>query len=275
MLRRLRKTSKPGFIERQRQVHQWLASETGEALIQAERELLEQELSTIFGYHACQFSCIPEAEMLRSTAISRQCILTSEMLADKSFLQLLVDPNHWPVAQGSLDLVLLHHTLEVAENPHRLLSEAAHTIIPDGKLIIIGFNPFSLGGLTRWLLPSQRRLFKDARFLAPQRLRDWLKLLNFRVESTQYGGYLYPASRYMKDMQGKLVEQRCDHLHLPLGGFYMIVATRETPGMTPIRNPWVRVRTQLVGQGIPRPSASRALKQKRQIKSSKKRRQSK
>ena len=249
-----------GFIERQKLINQWLTSEAGIALIESEQELLEQELCTIFGYYACQLSSVPEAQLLRTTAISRQCILTSEALPDNPVPQLQIDPNHWPVAPGSQDLVLLHHMLEIAENPHRLLSEAAHTIIPEGKLIIIGFNPFSLGAVTRWILPSQRRLLKHARFLSPHRLRDWLKLLNFRVESTRYSGYLYPASRHMKDLQGRMVEQRCDHLHLPLGGFYMIVATRETPGMTPIRKPWVRVSPQLVGQGIARPSASRPMR---------------
>ena len=256
MLRRLRMTKNLDFSERQQNVREWLSLDAGAALLESERLLLEQELCTIFGYHACQFSCVPDADMLRTTPISRQFLLTPELLKDGARSQLQADPNHWPVAPGSLDLVLLHHTLEIAENPHRLLSEAACTIIPDGKLVVIGFNPFSVGGITRWLLPNQRRLLNNVRFITPWRLRDWLKLLNFHVEKCNYGGFLYPASRLMKGLQGKLVEQRCDHMHLPLGGFYMMVATRETPGITPIHKPWVRVSPGLVGQSIARPSAN-------------------
>ncbi|OED45784.1 hypothetical protein ACH42_04675 [Endozoicomonas sp. (ex Bugula neritina AB1)] len=240
-------------------MHDWLSSDAGAVLVESEKLLLEQELCTIFGYHACQFSSVPEADMLQTTPISRQFILTPNVLSGEPRSLLQADPNHWPVSPGCLDLVLLHHTLEVAENPHRLLSEAANTIIPEGKLIVIGFNPISLGGLTRWLLPRQRRLLHHAHFITSWRLRDWLKLLNFHVERCHYGGYLYPASQMMKGLQGKLVEQKCDYMHLPLGGFYMMVATREAPGMTPIRKPWTPVSPRLVGHTIPRPSASSSM----------------
>ena len=254
MIRRLRNRSRLDFSERENNTGEWLSSDAGTILVDSEKQLLEQELTTIFGYHACQYSAVPEADLLKNTAVKSRFTISTSTGHETSVSQMQINPDHWPVAPGSLDLVLLHHTLEAAENPHQLLSEAANTIIPEGKLIIIGFNPFSLGGLARWVMPGHWPLLRSTRLITPWRLRDWLKLLRFRVERTGYGGYLYPVSGIMSGLKGKLVEQRCDHLHLPLGGFYIMVASPETPGMIPIRKPWGRVRPGIVGHSVPRPS---------------------
>lgn len=254
MIRRFRKTARSSLTERLSKLGVWLQTDAGQGLLHNQELLLEHELNTIFGYHACQFSVFPGADLLASSAVRRQYMLTPVPLKHCPQSQLIANPYHWPMAPESLDLVFLHHTLDIADSPHRLLSEAANTVIPNGKIIIAGFNPFSIGNLSRWLIPSQRRLLRDARFIAPMRLRDWLKLLNFHVDRVHYGSYLYPMSPMMKGLRGEIVEQRCDHWHLPLGGFYMMVATRDTPGIIPLRKSWHTVPQPLVGQTIARPS---------------------
>ena len=254
MIRRFKKTTSSSLTERMSKLEDWLQTDAGKALLRSQNLLLEAELNTIFGYYAGQFSVMANADLLSTSMVRRQFILTPEAMANSPRPQLVADPYYWPVAPCSLDLVLLQHTLDIAHSPHRLLSEAANTIISNGKLIVIGFNPFSLSGLSRWLIPSQRKRLSDVRYISLARLRDWLTLLNFHIDSIHYGGYLYPANSMMKGLRGEIVEQRCDHLHLPLGGFYMMVATRETPGMTPVRSPWQGIQQPLVGQTISRPS---------------------
>ncbi|MGO0307108.1 methyltransferase domain-containing protein [Endozoicomonas acroporae] len=256
MIRPFQKRIKSSFSDRIGGLRRWLDTDSGRLLVDYEKSLLERELGTIFGFHAGQYSASWHKDLMFSSPVRRQFILGSSHLADCPRPQVMADPHYWPVLPGSLDLVLLQHTLEIVDSPHRLLSEAANTIIPDGKLIIIGFNPYSMTNIARWCVPGQR-LLRDAHFISPSRLKDWLALLNFNVERIVYGGYVQPLKRFFTGLRGDLIEQRLEQLQLPVGGFYMMIATRETPGLTPVRKVWSDVRRRFVGQPLTRPSAGR------------------
>ncbi len=51
-----------------------------------------------------------------------------------------------PFASQSLDLVVLPHVLEFAHEPHQILREVERVLIPEGQIIVTGFNPASLWG---------------------------------------------------------------------------------------------------------------------------------
>ncbi len=261
MMRRLHNRSKSSLAKRTADLRCWLDSETGQALVKQEKKLLERETATVFGFYAGQYALSWQAHLLGNSPVRRQFILGCQPMPESSATQLIADPMHWPVAPGSLDLVLLQHTLEIADSPHRLLSEAANCIIPEGKLVIIGFNPYSLLQITRWCVPSQRRLLREAAFITPSRLRDWLALLNFRVEKVVYGGYVNPVrcalSRLLAGVRGDSIEARLERSQIPMGGFYLLSATRETPGIIPMRKVWSDVRRRFVGQPLTEPSAGR------------------
>ena len=261
MMRQLHKRKQSSLAERTEDLHRWLESEAGKVLVEREKQLLERETATVFGFHAVQYALSWQENLLGSSPVRRQFILGCESMSERQGVQMIADPMHWPVTPGSLDLVLLQHTLEIADSPHRLLSEAANSIIPEGKLMIIGFNPFGLFQIARWCLPSQRRLLSHAAFLTPSRLRDWLALLNFRVEKVVYGGYVNPAkralSRFLAGMHWDLIEASLERWQIPLGGFYLLVATRETPGVIPMRKSWSDERKRFVGQPLAGSNAGR------------------
>ncbi len=250
-------SQKAGFRERYYRLGSWLESSSGHALLQAEQRCLDDQLRTIFGYYACQMSVGFRTNLLKNSQVGHHFNVLPQPQTNSDLTQIINDPYFWSIEPGSIDLVVLHHVLEIAESPHRLLSEAAKTIIPDGKLIIIGFNPWSCSSLARWLVPERVSAFKGARFIHLGRLRDWLTLLGFNVEQVQYGAYTPPFDRIFKGITGEFIEQRCDHWKLPLGSFYSILATREVQGVTPIRKPWSKVKRRLVGHSIARPSAGR------------------
>ncbi|AMO56662.1 hypothetical protein GZ77_03310 [Endozoicomonas montiporae] len=255
----LRRAEKTSFNERLLALHRWLQSGEGDYLLKIERRQLEQELHYIFGYHACQMTIAPGEGLLDSSQVSHINLLNPSMALTRVLDQagcsdcdslVISDPLHWPITPGSLDLVLLHHVVEFSERPHRLLSEAARTIIPGGKLLIIGFNPKSLVNYWRWVSPKHRRLFHGAHMISPGRMRDWLTLLGFSIEKISYGAYMHPLDRCSKGLTRELVEQRCRQWKLPIGGFYLMVATQETPGMTPVRPSWSGVRRGFSGRPI-------------------------
>lgn len=256
------------FNERLLALHRWLQSGDGDYLLKAERRLLGHELHYIFGYHGCQMSIAPTSGLLDNSQVSHISVLNPSLALTRTLAEkraeaesrdsasamdsaignaILTDPLNWPIYPGSLDLVLLHHVTEFSERPHRLLSEAARTIIPGGKLLILGFNPASMVNVWRWVSPGHRKLFQDAHLISSNRMRDWLTLLGFNVERICYGAYMHPLDRHSKGLTRELVEQRCRQWHLPFGGFYLVVATRETPGMTPVKPSWPQVGRRFVG----------------------------
>ena len=46
-----------------------------------------------------------------------------------------------PIASDSVDLVILMHHLSNTSEPHAMLRETFRILIPEGKLLIIDFNP--------------------------------------------------------------------------------------------------------------------------------------
>ena len=79
-----------------------------------------------------------------------------------------------PLASGSLDGVILHHVLEAAPDPRAVVREVTRALRPGGRLLIAGFNPFSLWSLAR-LRPSLR----GVKPVSTLRLYDWLAVLGF------------------------------------------------------------------------------------------------
>ena len=65
------------------------------------------------------------------------------------------DLRQLPFASASLDLVVLPHVLEFLPDPHQMLREVERVLIPEGQVVIAGFNPLSLWGLRRYR-PAQR-----------------------------------------------------------------------------------------------------------------------
>ncbi len=106
-----------------------------------------------------------------------------------------------PFPQASLDLVVLPHTLELSADPHHVLREVERVLVPEGRLVLSGFNPVSLWGLrqgrARWaqrlgisaMRLSDLYLPEAGEFIGVRRLRDWMRLLSFEVESERYGCY--------------------------------------------------------------------------------------
>ncbi|MEP7102092.1 MAG: methyltransferase domain-containing protein, partial [Burkholderiales bacterium] len=146
-----------------------------------------------------------------------------------------------PFDSNSLDLIVLPHALELARDPHLALREVERVLMPEGRVVIVGFNPTSLWGLRqhlgRWrkrLAPgSQRGLFLPSagEFLRYRRLRDWLRLLSFEVEDGRFGCYRPPVGS-MKWLTRFAWADRVGERWWPVfGAVYFVVAVKRVRGM--------------------------------------------
>jgi len=161
---------------------------------------------------------------------------------------LVTDAAALPFPAASLDLVVLPHTLEFSADPHQVLREVERVLVPEGRVVISGFNPASLWGFrqgrarlgARVGLPGAPHLFlPDAgEFIGPWRLRDWLRLLSFEVESDRFGCYR-PAMKTDKWLQRTAWMDRAGARWWPIfGAVYFVVAVKRVRGMRLLGPAW-------------------------------------
>lgn len=226
------------------EISQWFGTPLGSAVLADEREDIDQALNCLFGYHLLQLSVCPKLDLGESSRISHRFALHPQH-AENPRLSALADFHQLPLPQESIDVVLLHHTLDFSQNPHQLLRESARLLIPRGHVLIVSFNPWSLFGLGRWFA----RFFSRAAHWRHQTLRlgrvlDWLTLLDFEVVDVQQGFYRLPLQHLHALKYLHWLERWGKKLRLPWGGYYVIVARKDRVGMTPLKLAWSEQRTR-------------------------------
>ena len=161
------------------------------------------------------------------------------------YSQLQCDLDRIPLETGSVDFMVLQHVLEFSPNPHSVLREATRVLAPQGNLVLICFNPYSLFGLRKSL---QLALFTTIPWahhgLSCRRVSDWLHLMSCEPINTANGFYAFPVQwRWLLKKMGAF-DRWLTRWGVPGGGFYVIHACKEV--ITPIKHTQVRPAPQLV-----------------------------
>ena len=131
-------------------VRKWYRTLLGAQLLATEKEMVDQLIGTLFGFHVVQVGVLdPEVDLLAESRIGHKVVIdTDGRLRTNAGLAALAD--QLPFAADSVDAVLLAHSLEFAEDPHEVLREVDRVLIGDGHLVLLGYNPAGLFGLWRW-----------------------------------------------------------------------------------------------------------------------------
>jgi SAM-dependent methyltransferase len=230
-------------------LHKWYQRPLGRALAEAEQAALAAQLPNLFGYHLVVIDPPWETCRLDESRIAHRIIQSVAPFA-RPDAGLIAETDHWPIQPDSVDAIILPHTLELSGNPHQVLREADRSLIPDGHLIIIGFNPFSLWGVRQLLTRRNDRLPWGARFRSQHRVRDWLGLLGF---DTLHSHYLFQRPPVQsRHMLGRLQFMEPDDGTglLLLSACYIMVAVKRSIIVTPLREEQ-RSRTRLFPVGMP------------------------
>src|SRR5258708_11498054 len=164
----------------------WFATPLGQYLLEKERAYLDDVTPDIFGYHALQLG-MPEVDLLRESRIAHRVRIGKSDHPD-----VFAKSHELPLATQSIDLVLLPHVLEFAAEPHEILREVDRVMMPEGRLVIVGFNPWSLWGLRSTVGFSRHQFPWNGRFVSLLRVKDWLALLGFDVSAGRLRGYAPP-----------------------------------------------------------------------------------
>ena len=243
-------------------LHHWFASAPGRYLLEWEQARFDEAVADLFGYHSLQLG-LPMLDGLRTNRMPHQWLALGASEAAGApggaasgchvqgqepggrVVQLLADPVALPFAEASLDLVVLPHTLELSIDPHAALREVVRVLVPEGRVVISGLNPASLWGLRQRRARLYQRLgghdlyLPDVgEFIGYRRLRDWLQLLSFELESAHFGFYR-PAVRSAAWLDRFGWMDPLGEKWWPIfGAAYFLVAVKRVHGMRLLEPAW-------------------------------------
>ena len=201
----------------------WLASPLGQYLLSVEAHWFCHTMENQYGYTAIQLGTT-QVNLLATCKI-RQRILAGQGLG----VHVVADPLNMPFASSSVDVLVLPHVLDFCADPHQVLREAQRVLVPEGRILISGFNPFSLWGARRWL--GKRNIPWAGNFIRLPRVKDWLSLLNFRIRTSAMGAYIPPAKQRQWQKRFLRLESAGDRWWPGLGAIYFLEATKQVYGM--------------------------------------------
>ncbi len=216
-------------------IRDWFGGNLGQQLLGTERAILEQLLSTYFGYHLLQLS-VQEQNLCDASPIHNQ-VNIGLLPHDRS--QVSASPNRLPFEDDSIDVAVMHHMLDFVDNPQELLREMTRVVRPMGRLVMIGFNPLSLWGVWKALARIRTRPPWNGGFIRPDRMMDWMNLLDFKIDRAQYCHYGLPIAA-RSPQRPDFSKGLSRNANLPVGGVYVIVAQKHVGTMTQIRPSWGR-----------------------------------
>lgn len=206
---------------------EWLSTPMGQLVADWMQSKADDLLTNVFGYTALQFG-LPDYELLRKNRIRTKVILTQDDLSDVNHLSIDTDeaastgdelpyqeeleaiyreprdipqssaqqktascdkPQHLNYESESVDLIILPFTLDCYEQPHHLLREVERVLVNEGRLLIFGFNPYSLWGLRNKFSRFPYLPVPNNQQISLHKTKDWLQLLSFEIDRGQLACY--------------------------------------------------------------------------------------
>jgi len=235
-------------------VDSWLGSGLGQAVLQAEAELMVEALDDVFGWELLQLGLWGPRDALLSGCRTRRRAIIANEKSRNADADIGARLSQLPISNGAVDAVLLPHTLEFETDPFAVVREADRILAGEGHLIVLGFRPFSLWGfrsaaISRGYPPGLKRM------LGARRVADWLELLGYDVGLTR--NYLFTppwgsATTLPGQPSGLL---RRGWIKPWPAGAYLLKARKRVYTLTPIR-PRARERAQPLG-GLVKPTTPR------------------
>jgi len=227
-------------------MQQWFETPPGRYLLAWEKAEFDRAVGDIFGFHALQLG-LPELDTLQANRMPHRWLALRQPGDGSGGHRpaLYTEFSALPFEENSLDLVVLPHSLELNVDPHATLREVERVLVPEGKVVICCLNPMSLWGLRQRRAHLYRRLgfgelyLPDAgEFIGYRRLRDWLRLLNFEVESSSFGCYrpAFASERWLDRFDW--LDHVGDRWWPIFGAVYFLVAVKRVRGMRLIGPAW-------------------------------------
>jgi SAM-dependent methyltransferase len=216
----------------------WFSTPQGAYVLDWELAQFDSAVDDVFGFRAVQVG-LPEVDFLRQNRIPYRFTLALEPGAS-----LAADPLQIPLASQSVDLVALPHVLEGHHNPHDVLREVERVLMPEGQVVISGFNTVSLWRLRQLFTARHHGAPWDAKFIGVLRLREWLRVLGFELNGGKFGCYSPPFTDKRWLDRFAFMEKAGARWWPVTGGLYVVRAVKRVHGMRIVTPAWRRERAR-------------------------------
>ena len=256
---------------------EWFRSSLGRALLEEEREKAVALIPS--GYYPNSLQCgMSSMNFLRDVQTQNRFVVDQafdqafDQVFDGAFdrdetqkqkkhhddacgiMPIVSRMNGLPFAEKTHDLIVLPHTLDFAVDPHEVLRQVSQILNPQGCVVIIGFNLFSIYGLIRGASKSLRRNTWHGSYFGVSRIQDWLNLLEFDLVGARMAAYRPPIQNPVYREKLAFLESVGDRWWPGLGGIYIIVGRKKE--FTASARPALVNRWRSLLPGIARPAAS-------------------
>lgn len=219
----------------------------------AEKKVLDGVLPDLFGYYLLQLGECSTPDLVGASRIRNRVRLVGSAAAQPVADPVVrASPQALPIATDSIDVAVLSHVLELEESPHDALRELERVLVPEGHVVVVGFNPISLFGVWR-LLARRASGPAGVRLVGVAELKDRLALLGFDVVSVRTSFFSPPFGNPGLLERMRWLERVGARWWSYAGAVYVVVARKRVATLTPIKPRW-RPARNLVGLGLAEPT---------------------
>jgi SAM-dependent methyltransferase len=208
----------------------WQESTLGQYLLGREQAMYDAVVGDIFGFNALQLGLL-KMDALKSSRIPH-LLRVGNREGDT-----LCESDYLPFAESCIDLVCLPHVLEFSRNPHQTLREAERILVPEGHLILTGFNPISAWGFKQALAKDESYPW-HGHFFTLSRIKDWLALLGLEFVSGSMNCYELPINDEKWLKRFEFLDKLGEKWWPMMGGLYFIVAKKRVVNMHLLKPNW-------------------------------------
>jgi len=135
-------------------------------------------------------------------------------------------PTALPFSDKTHSLIVMPHILDFCMDPHAVLREVNQILIPEGCVVITGFNQVSLWSTARIGWKKYANAPWRGHYYRVKRVQDWLSLLGFDIVGAKMFGYRPPLQNEKWRSKLTFVEKVGDRWWPGLGAAYMVVGKK-------------------------------------------------
>lgn len=160
-------------------------SPKGKLLQKLETEYLQRSITVSCQQIILQMGGLGfENEFIDFSLYNNYTVLDARSFGFESAKKIQAKAYQLPLKSESVDMIIVPHLLEFDAHRFQTMREIERVLKPEGLLIIISFNPWSLWVRYQFLLDINKADSWRGHFISRWRILDWLKLLNFEVSAT-------------------------------------------------------------------------------------------
>ncbi len=160
----------------------WYQTPRGKLLQQLEADYIKRSITVSCQQTILQIGGLDwENEFIDCSLYKKFTILDAKKLGCDKARKICAKSYNLPLQSNCIDMIIVPHLLEFDAFRFQTMREVERVLKPEGILIVLNFNPWSLWVRYQYLWDKKMADSWGGHFISRSRILDWLRLLNFDV----------------------------------------------------------------------------------------------